>query len=112
MDEQEYRKIMNELEAQQENIRRRKRKKEENEEIYWDIRRRLRELVHILPEHWRSSDYFRTLDEFEEELSINFRKIDSELSEEEEQIEKERKELIQLEEAYRYEYQKENLKEA
>lgn len=65
MDEQEYRKIMNELEAQQENIRRRKRKKEENEEIY-----------------------------------------------EEEQIEKERKELIQLEEAYRYEYQKENLKEA
>lgn len=112
MDEQEYRKKMNELEAQRDNIRARTRKKEKNEEIYWDIRGRIRELVQILPEHWRSSDYFRALDEFEDELSCDFRKIEAELNEEEEEIEKERKELIWQEEVYRYEYQKENMKEA
>lgn len=98
---------MNELERMQNNNRLRKRKKEDAEEIYWDIRARIGELIKGLPEHWDSPGYFRQIDEFEEDMFCGFQKIEAELNDEEEQIEKERKELIRQEEAYRYEYQKE-----
>ena len=90
MDEQEYRKKMNELERMQDKNRIRKRRKEDAEEIYWDVKARIREIVSELPKHWDSPGYSRQIDEFEEDLFCGFRKIEAELNDEEEQIEKER----------------------
>ena len=75
MDEQEYRQKLNELEWRQDDLRREKRRQEETEDIYWDIKGHIRELIKTLPEHWEAPEYDRIIECFEEDLFCNFRRI-------------------------------------
>ncbi len=111
MDEQEYRQKLNELERRQDDLRREKRRKKEAEDIYWDIKGHIRELIKTLPEHWEAPEYDRTIECFEEDLFCSFRRIEQEFEEEEIRIEKERNILIIEEDTCRYEYQKQVIQE-
>ena len=111
MDEQEYRQKLNELEWRQDDLRREKRSQEETEDIYWDIKGHIRELIKTLPEHWEAPEYDRIIECFEEDLFCNFRRIEQEFEEEKVRIEKERNTLIIEEDTCRQEYQKQAIRE-
>ena len=66
---------------------------DQDEEIYWNIRRQTREIYSSLFTCWKSPEYCRWLDEEEDDMQDALKSIETEIGETREYLEKERGQL-------------------
>lgn len=106
---QEYQRKEKELEEKWTKNRRRSRTADQDEEIYWDIRRKTREIYSSLFTCWKSPEYYRCLDEEEDDMQDVLKSIETEIGETREYLEKERGQLSREERECENELRKLNL---